>query len=229
MALATQYFDSADELNHVFASEIAKQLVRSIDATGSASLFVSGGRTPVSLFQTLSKKALPWDRVKVALVDERWVDETDDASNTKLVKTHLLVNEAAAATYINIKTPHFDAYDAQADVEAKLQSIAQPFTVIILGMGEDGHTASLFPCSAEVAKGIDPTNHSLCLAATPTTAPHQRMSLTLNAIAGAENIYLHLTGEKKKTVLQQAMEDEQNPKPIVSVIQRAEVTLYWAP
>ena len=231
MALSEQHFADTDALNAAFSSEIASLLTKDINETGKASLIVSGGRTPVGLFAALSENAIDWANVVVTLADERWVDENDEASNAKLVRTHLLVNHAAAATFVSMKTEHNDAYEAQHAVAERLADVPSPFTVTILGMGEDGHTASLFPCSAELTDGISETNTNICLAATPTTAPHQRMSLTLNAIVQSKNCFLHLTGDKKKQVLHEAMAEAEpaNTKPIVSVIQRDDVTLFWAP
>jgi len=230
MALVERNFDSAEQLNKAFATDIVTQLNAAIAKNGHASLLVSGGRTPLGLFKVLSEQTLDWDKVFITLVDERWVNEDDPASNTRLVKQNLLQNQAASARFVEIKTPHKDAYEAQSAVAENLAATPAPFTVLILGMGEDSHTASLFPCSKEVHTGLDKDNKEVCLAVTPTTAPHQRMSLTLNAIVGAENVYLHLTGEKKKQVLAQAMEDQSDEvKPIAEVIAQTEVVLYWTP
>lgn len=229
MALTTRTFTDSERLNAEFADSIARILQNEIDMFGSASLVVSGGRTPMGLFESLSKKQIDWSSVVVTLADDRWVDEDHKDSNAKLVKAHLLKNQAAAARFVSLKTEHDDAYEAEHDVEAMLKEIAMPFTVTILGMGEDGHTASLFPCSDEVEKGLDRQNQNLCLAVTPKTAPYQRMSLTLNAIVASKNVFLHLTGTVKKQVLEEAINNNVDPKPIVSVINQAEVSLYWAP
>ena len=229
MSLTEVTYENAEQLNEKFAERIVELLQSEVNVNGTATLVVSGGRTPVGLFNSLSTKGIDWSSITVTLADERWVDEQDDASNAKLVKTHLLINNAKDATFLSLKTSHSDAYDAESEVAELLSSVARPFTVTILGMGEDGHTASLFPCSAEVERGLDLNNDSLCLAATPTTAPHQRMSLTLKQIVASKNVFLHLTGEKKKKVLHKAIADTQNPKPIVSVVDNADVTLCWAP
>lgn len=229
MALSTQTFTDSEQLNVGLADTITRLLSNEIDATGTASLVVSGGRTPVGLFELLSKKEIDWSRVVVTLADDRWVEENHADSNARLVKTHLLKNEATAARFVSLKTKHEDAYEAESSVEDLLKEITMPFTVIVLGMGEDGHTASLFPCSDEVEKGLDRNNKQRCLAVTPKTAPHQRMSLTLNSIVTSKNVFLHLTGTVKKQVLESAINDPSETKPIVSVINQAEVCLYWAP
>ncbi|MFC3093557.1 6-phosphogluconolactonase [Alteromonas sediminis] len=230
MALIERNFDSAEALNQSFADQIVQQLSDAIEQNGHASLLVSGGRTPLGLFKVLSEQPIAWSKVFVTLVDERWVDETDSASNTRLVKENLLQNHAASARFVEMKTAHDDAYSAQPAVAENLSVIPTPYTVLILGMGEDSHTASLFPCSQEVEQGLSTENQAVCLAVTPTTAPHQRMSLTLNAIASAQNVYLHLTGDKKKQVLKDAMADQSGAiRPIAQVIAKTDVVLYWTP
>lgn len=230
MALIESLYDSADALNRAFADEIAQLLSDAIDARGKASLLVSGGRTPLPLFQSLCQADIAWDKVDVSLVDERWVDEQDDASNTKLVKQNLLVEKAAAARFVDMKSPESDAADAVSACEGRLATMSQPFDVLILGMGEDGHTASLFPCSEQLQAGLDMNSGNVCIATQPTTAPHQRMSLTLPAIVASRNIFLHLTGDKKREVLKDALANSSaTEKPIVAVVNAAAVTLKWAP
>lgn len=230
MALIKSIYENADALTSAFAEKLVAILENGIAANGRASLVVSGGRTPVALFQQLSNADVEWAKVDVTLADERWVDETDDASNTKLVKTHLIQNKAAAANFVVMKTPQDNAENAVEEVEALIAGMAQPFDALILGMGEDGHTASLFPCSAQLVAGLDMESGRTCIATQPTTAPHQRMSLTLPALLNSKNIFLHLTGEKKMQVLDDAVANAaETEKPITAVINRAPVTLMWAP
>ncbi|GEA13032.1 6-phosphogluconolactonase [Alteromonas sp. KUL49] len=230
MALTTLSFDSADALTQAFAEDLVSILKTGIRARGRASLVVSGGRTPLPLFKQLSETDLEWDKVDVTLADERWVDEGHDASNTTLVKNNLIQNKASAATFVPLKSAHENAEDGIEEAQAGVLAMSQPFDALILGMGEDGHTASLFPCSEQVADGLDMDSGKTCLAVQPTTAPHQRISLTLPALLNSRNIFLHLTGEKKKQVLNDAIENATEiQKPIVAVVNRAPVTLMWAP
>jgi 6-phosphogluconolactonase len=230
MALTKKLFDNVAGLNATFADTIAELLTRAVAQRGTASLLVSGGRTPTALFNTLSERDLPWDKIAVSLVDERWVDEDDAASNTALVKSQLLKNKASAARFVPLKTNTANAVDAVSECEANLATMAQPFDVLILGMGEDGHTASLFPCCKELLAGLDMASGHTCIATQPTSAPHQRMSLTLPAIVASRHVFLHLTGDKKLQVLDDAMAlNNETEKPITAVINRAPVTLMWAP
>ena len=230
MALTINAFDNADALTSAFADTLIELLKDGIAQRGRASLVVSGGRTPLALFKQLIQTDLEWDKVDITLADERWVGENDEASNTKLVRENLIQNKAAAAHFVTLNTDDADANDGIAEAENRLSSFSLPFDALILGMGEDGHTASLFPCSAQIEDGLNLASGKICIATQPTTAPHQRISLTLPAILNSRNIFIHLTGEKKKQVLLDAIENAtEAQKPITAVVNRAPVTLMWAP
>ncbi|MFC6439841.1 6-phosphogluconolactonase [Bowmanella sp. JS7-9] len=223
------HYATQQELNEQFAARIAHILQNSIARQGRASLLVSGGRTPVGLFEILSQADVDWSNVDVSLADERWVSADDEASNEKLVRTHLLKNNAAAAHFVSLTTTAADANDAITEVTERVNAMARPFDVLILGMGEDGHTASLFPCSEQIKAGLDMHSGQTLIAVQPTTAPHQRISLTLPALLNSRNIFLHLTGDKKKAVLDQALSaDDSLEMPIRAVLQNADVELIWA-
>lgn len=225
-----QKFISTKQLNRSFSNNIARILRTGIEENGRASLVVSGGRTPAELFAALSNASLEWDKVDISLADERWVDNSDDASNEKMLRAKLLVNNAASANFVPLKTQHENAEDAVQECTANLQNMHNPFDVVILGMGEDGHTASLFPCSEQIAAGLDLESGNAYIAVKPTTAPNQRMSLTLPAIIESKNIFLHLTGDSKKQVLETVLSDnDEMVMPIRAVINNAEVKLMWAP
>lgn len=229
MALVSHEFASAEQLTAEFALIIAGLLSQAITEKGQATLVVSGGRTPVALFQTLAQIDIDWRKVVITLADDRWVDVSDDASNDKLVRTHLLQNHAAAAKFITLKHDFIHAEDAVSSCEAALETVQLPFDVVILGMGEDGHTASLFPCSKQIKQGLDLNSQAKYIAVQPTTAPHQRMSLTLPAILAAKNIFLHLVGESKKDTIAKALQSTELEMPISAVINRTTVNLMWAP
>ncbi|MFT5674632.1 MAG: 6-phosphogluconolactonase [Paraglaciecola sp.] len=230
MALQQTKFATAEHLNSSFARRIGQLLNAGIEETGRASLVVSGGRTPAALFDALSRANVDWQNVDISLVDERWVDVEDDASNEKMLHKTLLKNRASVANFIGLKTPHTDATDAVEQCTINLAQMRTPFDVLILGMGEDGHTASLFPCSAEVAQGLDLDSGNSYIAVQPTTAPNQRMSLTLPALLNSKNIFLHLTGASKKQVMEQVIAgDDEAAMPIRALINNAPVELMWAP
>ena len=220
MSLQTTTFSSASELATVFSQRIADILKQAISERGKASLVVSGGSTPLPLFKALSVRAVDWSKVTITLADERWVENTDAASNEK----------ASKANFIALKTAHQNAEDAVEQLTATFNKVGLPFDVVILGMGEDGHTASLFPCSAQIEAGLDVNSPAMLIATQPTTAPHQRMSFTLRALVSSANVFLHLTGQKKRDVLQDALENYTDlEKPIKAVCDKTNVELMWAP
>ena len=230
MALTQSKFRTTEQLNTAFARKIIKLLRDGIEENGRASLVVSGGKTPAELFNAVSKGNIEWDKVDISLADERWVANTDDASNEKMLRSKLLINNAANANFVALKTPHDNAEEAVLTCTENLQKMQLPFDVLILGMGEDGHTASLFPCSEQIAQGLDLESGNAYIAVKPTSAPNQRMSLTLPAILNSNQIFLHVTGEKKKGVINTVLaDDDAMVMPIRAVINNADVELLWAP
>ena len=224
-------FRDSEKLVAELANRIGQSLLKSIVAHGRASLAVSGGSTPKPLFKQLSTVDIPWQDVVITLVDERWVDPSDPASNEQLVRQYLLQDRAAAATFIGLKNSFPTAAQGEAQCEQELRKIPRPFTVLILGMGNDGHTASLFPGSTQLAAATDMNSGKTCMAVTPADAPHERMTLTLPAILNAEEIILHLTGSEKKEVLAKAQEAgpaEEMPVRFVLRQEGTPVVVYWA-
>lgn len=230
MALTQSLFETTDALNHAFCERISSLLAQGIEENGRASLIVSGGRTPAALFHALSEVPLAWDKIDLSLADERWVAPSDDASNEKMVRAKLLINHAAKANFIGLKTAHADAIDAVQTCTDNFAQVIRPFDIVILGMGEDGHTASLFPCSEQVKEGLDLDSKQMFIAVQPTTAPNQRMSLTLAALLNSKHVFLHLTGASKKDVLAKALAgDDEFAMPIRAVLNNTNVELMWAP
>lgn len=230
-------FDEPTSLIEALSRQITTLLATAIQHNRRASLAVSGGSTPVDLFKKLSTIDINWHNVDIALVDERWVDPNDTDSNENLVRTHLLQNRAAAAFFKGMKNSAATAEQGEQECEEQLSSIQLPFDVLILGLGNDGHTASLFPGAKKLAQATDMDSRKTCLAITPLTAPHERMTLTLPAILRSKNIFLHITGQAKKDVLDLAFTDgfaeempiryilrhqEYNPKP------NNPLNIYWA-
>ncbi|OCG24930.1 6-phosphogluconolactonase [Gilliamella sp. HK2] len=212
-------------------SHIVNKLKQAIEQKGHASIAVSGGKTPIPLFALLSQQDMEWSRVFITLVDDRWVDNTDDASNEKLVIAHLLQNNAKVANFVGLKNNCDNPFNGAEMTEKMLDKIPMPFDVIILGMGEDGHTASLFPGAANLATGLDMKSGRKVVGMTPLTAPLDRITLTLPTILNSKNIYLHLVGESKMHVLEQAEKgNDVNQMPIRAILQqdKVNVTAFWA-
>jgi len=197
-------FETKEELVKKFANQIAFDLRESIIANGRATLIVSGGSTPKALFETLRERDIDWEKVTVGLCDERWVDVSHDDSNEKLVKTLLLQGKASKANFVGM----YHDKESALVCDARVRESLYPFDVVILGMGADGHTASLFPHNPQLEEGFDLENKNLCIMIEPTTAPHTRMSLTRSAILSAKHLYLHFEGEEKLAVYKEALAGE---------------------
>lgn len=225
-------FPSANLLVEALATRVGKLLSEGIGKRGQAGLLVSGGSTPVPLFARLADMVLPWDRVMISLVDERWVDEQSPDSNENLVRRHLLQHRAAAARFIPMKTADTTAGQGEKKCAAALTAIPRPWDCLILGMGNDGHTASLFPGAARLEAAIDPHGGRICIAIQPPAAPYERMTLTLPAILDSRQLFLHVEGEAKKKVLARAMEaGDPREMPIRSILRQktTPLAIYWAP
>lgn len=226
-----QRFGDRRQLARELARSLAAGLAAAVAERGAATLVVSGGSTPKPLFAKLRRKILPWDRVSVTLADERWVAAVEAASNEGLVRRQLLVEEAAAARWVGLKNDAPTPEAGRDECERRLRRLPRPFEAVVLGMGADGHTASLFPAAAELEAGLDPDSGRLCLAVRPPAAPHPRISLTLAALLSSRRIVLHITGEEKWSVYRRALEPGPAEElPIRGVLRRAGgVEVYWAP
>ena len=227
-----QEFPDQQTLVSQLAEQIVALLAKGIEENGQASLAVSGGSTPVALFKHLSGLELAWQNVVISLVDERWVEPDQPDSNERLVRSYLLRDRAAAARFVGMKNNAATAGAGETVCEQQLQTIPQPFDVLILGMGNDGHTASLFPGAAKLAAATDLNSGRTCMGLAPLTAPHERMSLTLPVILAARQLFLHVTGKEKKEVLTRAMAEGETPEmPIRFILRQQEtpLSIYWAP
>ncbi len=224
-------FSDRQTLANTLAEHIGLALQESITQQGRASLVVSGGSTPLPLFQQLSTLHLPWQQVIITLADERWVEPSSPGSNESLVRQHLLQHQATDATFFALKNSAKTAETGEIACERGLHNIPRPFTTVVLGMGNDGHTASLFPNTAQLSQAIDMSCNKLCAAIKSQTAPHERMTLTLPTILDAQEIILHITGVDKKAVLDQALANgppEAMPIRFILRQQVVPVKVYWA-
>ncbi|MBC8318291.1 MAG: 6-phosphogluconolactonase [Desulfobulbaceae bacterium] len=225
-------FENSEELVSKLASRVSQLLAEGIAKRGRASLAVSGGSTPVPLFQALSCIDLQWERVVITLVDERWVDVAEEQSNEHLVRTYLLRNKAAQAVFVGMKTSDVSARAAEKECSERLQSVPRPFDVLVLGMGNDGHTASLFPGSVNLADAVDRDAGKTCICIVPSPAPHERMTLTLPTLLDSLQIVVHITGNKKREVYAQAEHAGPSEEMPIRFILRQEevpVDVYWCP
>ncbi len=196
-------FNDATLLHGDLVGHIKHILEDAIKQRGHAYLVLSGGKTPIDLFKILAQTKIQWEKVTITLTDERCVTLEDKDRNEHLVKHHLLQYEANKARFISLFDEHLSITE-NIQKTSNLIAALPTFDIVILGMGEDGHTASLFPCSKELEYGLS-DNASAVFLATPQTASHQRVSLSKNRLLNSRFIFLHLIGPKKRSVFNQAL------------------------
>ena len=221
--------NSSESLVDDLSQNIGEIIIKAIEERGRASLAVSGGSTPKPLLEELSLFDLDWSKVDLTLVDDRWVGSDHKDSNELLVKTHLIKNKAAKVNFVPLKNDAKSAKEGVSLSEDALKSITMPFDIVLLGMGSDGHTASLFPCSDELSIGMDLNTNSHLVATTPKTAPYERISLTAKSIFEAKKVFLHLNGSAKLHTLEEAMSIRDSSKmPIYAFLERG-LDIFWSP
>lgn len=223
-------FADRDALGSALASTVAGRLAQAISQRGNALLAVSGGTTPARFFAALSETDIAWDRVTVALVDERFVPQSSPRSNAALVKENLLQGRAAAAHFVPLFRSGETPEEAAADSEEALRRLGLPFDVLMLGMGADGHTASLFPDAQGLERLLDPSAPRIVMPVYAESAGEPRLTLTLAEIVRARFVGLHIEGAEKRSVFERIITAGER-KPIRAVIDalREPIELFWAP
>lgn len=232
-AITTALFADRAEMEDAAAAFVAGNLFQGVMARGSASLVVTGGRTPGGIYDRLAQTRLDWARIVVTLSDERWVAPNHDASNENLVRSRLLRGAAAAARFTPLMSDAGTPEACTADADRALAQLRWPMDLVCLGMGEDGHIASLFPGNPSLAAGLDRKTCAYCIAVPAgTPAPVQpRLSLTLNALIDSRAILIVGTGETKRRVFEEAHTGVASAPPIAALLRRsrAPVCFFWAP
>jgi 6-phosphogluconolactonase len=225
-------FADRDELAAALAEKVAAVLYTALGITGRAVLVVSGGTTPAPFFRRLAEKDIPWQKITVTLADERWVDTDHPDSNEKLVRTHLLQGPARTAGFVGLKNESPTAAAGEKEACRRLAELPAPFAAVVLGMGSDGHTASLFPGAPQLAQALDREASTPCLAVDPADAAHGRITLALPALLKTRRIFLHITGMEKLEILKRALAGgpvEEMPVRSVILQEETPVEIYWAP
>lgn len=225
-------FPDAPATAEALALVVAERLREGLAQRGRASLVIPGGSTPGRVFDRLAQAELDWSRVHVTLNDERWVAPDDPASNEHLVRSRLQIGRAAAARLVGLKTAHASPEDAVGEVERRLAAVARPFDVMLLGMGEDGHTASLFPGSAGLKASLDGDGAEVQAVQAPgARGSAARITLALPALLDARFTALLISGEAKLATLARAQAGEDALElPIRAILRRARspVHVYWS-
>lgn len=229
-----QIFEVRQDRTNALAIEIAARIAAAVADRGTATLVATGGSTPAPLYDALAQSPAPWDKTTVTLTDERWVDVNDKASNERLVRDHLLVDHAASAWFVGLKTDDATPAQAARAVQQALQGLPHPFDVVVLGMGGDGHFASLFPHASELAAGLAPQSTDLIIPVRREDAAGaaQRLSLTASAILGARWIAILIDGQDKLDICRVALAgDDELALPIRAILNQTSVPveIWWAP
>ncbi len=229
-------FESREQLNQAVAERCASQLTSSIEKRGAASFVVPGGTTPTPLFNLLSEIPLAWNKVTVLPSDERWIDVDKAQSNQLLIKKQLLKNKAASAQFIALKNSAKTAVAGEKITEAKLSELNSPHSVVVLGMGNDGHFASLFPDCPQLQAGLDIDQNNKCKAIDATGCPvagdfPERISLTLTELLNSAVIIVLITGQQKLDIVRKVLQKPPSDALPISVLlsqNKTAVEIYWS-
>ena len=236
-AVLTRFSDRAS-LHAAFVEKLTVVVRMALQTRGRAVLALSGGTTPLPVYAAFAALELEWSRIGFALVDERWVETADERSNEGRLREALAPAIAAGAAFTGMKNTAASAGEGHAICEARYRSLALPFDELVLGMGEDGHIASLFPNARGLAEALDMRNRSLCAAvmAPPggvAGAVLDRMSLTLHGLLSARRIDLLVTGDRKlQLLLETAAPDGGTADlPVCHILRQRNVPVrvWWAP
>ena len=217
----------AQQLARAQALAVAAALACAIEQRGQATLVVSGGRSPIAFFKELAEQPLAWSKVLISLADERWVPPSHEDSNEALVRRHLLQGAAAEATLLGLYQSAVSLDEAARVADGILQSLPN-IDVLILGMGTDGHTASLFPASPNLAQALSADCPRRCLPMLAPNVPHQRLSMSAALLKTARLTLLAIEGQSKLSTLQQALHSAPELMPIRAFIQ-SPLEIYWCP
>jgi 6-phosphogluconolactonase len=215
-------FDDGEELAQGLADWTAERLGEAIAARGVALLIVSGGKSPARFFDRLSNIDLDWPRVAITLADERRVADDSPRSNARLVRERLLQNRAEAASFTPLADVRLPEDRELAAASARIANLPSPADVVVLGMGDDGHTASWFPGADGLVEAMDPGARQLVASIVAADAPEPRLTLTGRVILRARAIALEIEGAAKLATFAAALEPgPEEAMPIRAVLRRA--------
>jgi 6-phosphogluconolactonase len=191
-----------------------------LDTRGRASLVATGGRSPGPVYDRLRHADLDWARVAVTLSDERLVDRDSPNANGRLLRERLFVGPAAKAHFLPL-----------TDYAEPALKVLTPFDAVMLGMGEDGHVASLIPGSPVLVEGMDPDGTRLVLESPEGfgSPPVARISLTIAALLQSRAIFLLIGGAAKREVLDGALAGADLPVRALLLQDRVPVRILWSP
>jgi 6-phosphogluconolactonase len=225
-------FPQREALFDAAAALIADSLTAALAVRGRAGAVLTGGSTVGPIYDRLAKAPVDWREVGLTLSDERWVGATDELSNERLIRSRLLVGAADQAGFVGLRTaaPDLDAGERAAE---RIVGGLFPTDITLLGMGEDGHVASLFPGDPILPVALDPAEPrrvvSVPMAGLAPFVP--RLSLTLSALLATSCVLLVVTGGAKRVLIERVLADSAYDPPVAALIRQARVPIriYWAP
>jgi len=232
--VATQFklleFPDRAAASEAAAGLVADSIRAGLDECEHCSIVVSGGSTPGPCFDALSGMPLAWSRVTVIPSDERWVPPDHPDSNERLIRSRLLVNKASAGRFLPLYREGVDTVNAVPEIDQDLAALDAPLRCALLGMGEDGHFASLFPDFDGLERGLNPDGEASSMMVRTAGSPHVRISLSLSFLLQAEAVLLLMFGDAKRRVLKAAAAGNAN-YPVTRLIRHGNrhLTVAWAP
>lgn len=227
MPINLHCFATQGLLDQALADQVQTALQSGLDQHGHATLCVSGGRTPAGFFRALGSRALDWSRLTITLADERCVGEDSPHSNASSVRHHLLQGNAAAARFVPLHLPG----ETWAENRARLHDLPACFDAVVLGMGEDGHTASIFPDSPQREAALFDASDNPALAVTGKGPVAARITLTATRLLATRALFVHITGAAKWQVLGRALVAPDPALPVSHFLhsEKVEPHVFWAP
>jgi len=230
MTITEEFFASRSLASGAAAQRIAKAIESGLADTPKASIVVTGGSTPEDCYRMLANTALSWGRVLITLSDDRCVPVDHDASNAGMIQRSLIANHAAEAELVTIYDQDRPERDQCELFETKLKSIHLPFEISLLGIGNDGHIASLFADVEQIAEGLNAESDRNCMLIETSASPHRRISLTMPAILNSRELLLLFFGDTKRDVYEQSkLPESAYPLSRLLLQQQTPVHTIWAP
>lgn len=214
-----QSFSSREAMIESAAKQISEAISSAIHAKGHASLMLSGGSSPRPVYEKLSQLDLPWEKVSIGLVDDRWIERGQPGSNETFLDETLFGGPAGKAHFVGLKTRDKAPAAGVMASQKQISAIPKPYDICVMGMGLDGHTASWFPNSKGLEEALDPDNVNSVIAidarGCSVAGDHpDRITLTLSAVMTAKRIILMIPGASKSKVFNESADKSVYEAPV---------------
>lgn len=219
-------FSSPEEQAKSLALHVSQDLVRCLQQKDVVTLCVPGGSTPALFLHYLSETILDWSRVQVVLNDERWVSLDDSLSNEAMLRNVLLKNEAVDAQIVSLFDQSLTIDQAVMKFNQHITTVL-PLDVCVLGMGDDGHTASLFPAMKHLAEALDLNQAPALIIAQVPQKTEQRVSFNLSALLSAQQHYVLIKSEAKQSVIKEASKTKSAHLPMSHLLAATNANIYY--